>query len=265
MKSAIIAVDKSFNYRIPNLAEDMYVRTGVIGDGSCFFHAYLRAFNFKYKYMPPSERTETVQKLRADLATAVSLETLRAISGGEYRRMLFFGALRQQLERRDIILSAATLVKILEVTTNFKDNFYTTFIEEALREETLAASPVAVKQQFIDAIKQVFVKANESSLDTFRRQLTQAEIGATEIEYISRYLKCNFLFLYETERGIERYPFTVIVNEEWPFCVLLWIERNHYEVIGKKEQKGSNSVINRIFYKDDEIIEKFLKEKQGSF
>ena len=58
--------------------------------------------------------------------------------------------------------------------------------------------------------------------------------------------------------GIERYPFSVILDENWPFCVLLWLHENHYEIIGKSEP---NSVIRRVFYKEDELIEHFWARK----
>ncbi len=245
----ILPPDKSYNYHIPNLSDE-YVRTGTQGDGDCYFHAYLRGFDFKYRHMSASERAEAVQKLRAELADHVTLESLRQISGGEYRRVLFFGALRQLLEKQN----EETLVKILENTTTFKENFYVSFVEMAL--ERLEFQTSAQKRAFVSRIKNLFLQANDLAIDTFKNQLLTAEIGATECEYISRFLKRNFLFIYETENGVERYPFCSVINENWPFCVLLWVQKSHYEVIGRKEREHA-SVINRVFYRGDELVEHF--------
>jgi hypothetical protein len=224
-----------------------------MGDGSCFFHAYLRATNFKYRHMAPSERQEEVRKLREDVAAHVSLESLKEVSFGEQRRMLFFGALRHLLHKHapiaDVQLPA--LVEILEKATTFKENFYMTFMEEALRRDELAAAPVAQKQRFVNTIKEMFHAANELAIDSYKHQILTDEIGSNQIEFIARFLKCNFLFLYETKNGIERYPFSMVIDDSWSYCVFLWVQESHYEVIGKKEP---NSVVNRVFYRDDEIV-----------
>lgn len=253
----ILPPDKSLNYRIPNL-EGHYVRTGIIGDGSCFFHSYLKAFNFKYKTMTTSARKDVVMALRNELASAVDLNSFMKISKGEYRKMLFFGALRQLIRQNATFLSEKQMIDALESATSYKTNFYEKFIEEAFKCEELASAPNSKKQRFVDDMKQLFVKANEMSLNHLKEQLLTAEIGATEIEYISRHLKCNFLFLYETNDGIEVYPFSTIIDVEWPYCVLLWVDGSHYEIIGIKE--GNIGVINRIFYKDDEIVKLFASQ-----
>jgi hypothetical protein len=243
LKTTIALPDKTYNYKINSLPP-VYVRTGVIGDGSCFFHAYLRAFHLKYKYMPTKDRREYVQKLRREIADTVDLEKFKTISDGEYRKMLFFGALRQLLDKQ--------YIPILEKVTTFKENFYTSFIQEIFQE-----MEIADKKAFVAEMKKIFLKANDLALVHFKNTIETEEIGSTEIEYISKHLRCNFLFLYETTDGVEIYPFTKIVDMDWPFCVLLWVQQSHYEIIGKKDE---NSVITRVFYKDDDIVRLFLSD-----
>lgn len=253
MTAMILPPDKTFNYKIPQLSRE-YVRTGVLADGSCFFHSYLRAFNYKYKNMSPTEKKNQVRILREKLAEDLNIDSFRKLSGGEHRKLLFFSALRSLLEKSETILEPQKLVKILEVATTYEGSFYEKFIEESFKEKELSASSVGVKQRFVDKMKDIFYKVNEISIDTFKHQLLYEEVSSVEIEYIARHLMCNFIFIYETERGVERYPFSTIIDKNWPFCVLLWVDRSHYEVIGRKEE---NSVIARIFYEDDEIIRCF--------
>lgn len=256
MKTLILPPDKTFNYQIPNLPA-IYVRTGVIGDGSCFFHSYLRASDYKYRQLTTESRKDAVQKLRNLIADSVTLDSFREISNGEHRKMLFFGALRKLLEQEQKIpfITSTTLVKVLETVTTFTDNFYLSFIEELLK-NIPAETSTNDKRAIVNSVKQIFSRANEISIDYFKTVLCTAEIGSTEIEFISLYLKCNFLFLYETERGIEQYPFSQVINSTWPFYVLLWVQESHYEIIGRKE---NNQVITRIFYAEDDIIKSFIK------
>ena len=256
MKAMILPPDKSYIFNIPKL-ERTYVRTGVIGDGSCFFHSFLRATNYKYKSMNTFERKNAVRALRNELTAAVDFESFRKISGGEYRKMLFFGALRQLLSQYKCILPTDTLFKVLEQATAYKENFYEKFIEEAFTYDALSDAEYSVRQGFVDDIKFLFIKSNELSMSHLRDQLLCAEIGATEIEFISRHLTYNFVFVYETEEGIKPYPFSTILNEEWPYCVLLWVQESHYEVIGVREP---NMVVTRVFYRDDEIVKVYSAE-----
>ena len=258
MKTLILPPDKTFNYQIPNLPA-VYVRTGVIGDGSCFFHSYLRATDHRYRQLTTDSRKDSVQKLRNSIADSVTLDNFRAISNGEHRKMLFFGALRKLLEQEHNIphVSSSCLVKVLETVTTFVDNFYLSFIEQVLT--TIPQDcPTSDKQNIVECIKKIFTRANEISIEYFKTVLCTSEIGSTEIEFVSLYLKCNFLFLYETDKGIEQYPFSQVINDTWQFYVLLWVQESHYEIIGRKD---SNHVITRIFYKEDELIQSFLYNK----
>lgn len=238
---------------MPHLSGE-YVRTGVLADGSCFFHSYLRAFNFKYRNMSPTEKKHQVKLLREKLADGLTIDTFKELSGGEHRKLLFFGALRNLLEKSDTILGPERIVKILEVATTYEGSFYEKFIEESFKEKELASSSNGVKKLFVEKMKKIFFKANDISMDTFKHQLLNEEVSSVEIEYIARFLSCNFIFIYETDRGVERYPFSTIINTEWPYCILLWVDGSHYEIIGRKEE---NMVITRIFYEDDEIVRFF--------
>jgi hypothetical protein len=234
----------------------VYVRTGVIGDGSCFFHSYLRAFDSSYRNKNTSARTETVMRLRETLAESVSLETFKAISNGEYRKMLFFGILRQLFEKSTgQLLSSEELVDILEHTTTFETNFYSEFINSVLHRASTRAREEMLK--FIQHLKQLFIEANDLSIEHFKQSLLHSEIGSTEVEFVARKLECNFIFLFTKEGKVELYPFSAIIDESWPYCVILWVGESHYEVIGRKED---DRTIVRKFYKDDEIIQKYTKE-----
>lgn len=252
----ILPPDKTTNFYIEDLP-NVYVRTGVIGDGSCFFHSYLRAFDTGYRNKNTASRTEAVLRLRETLAESVSLETFKVISNGEYRKMLFFRILRYLFEKSvNQLLSSEELVDILEHTTTFETNFYSEFINSVLQRASTTHTRDKMLN-FIQYLKQLFIEANDISIEHFKQALLHSEIGSTEVEFVARKIECNFIFLFTKEGKVELYPFSAIVDESWPYCVILWVGESHYEVIGRKED---DRTIVRKFYKDDEIIQKYTKE-----
>lgn len=63
-----------FNYNI--------VRVGTIGEGSCFFHSVLTAFNKKYRKMDEQQKMEFVSKLRKSLADRLDMDTFSKLGNG---------------------------------------------------------------------------------------------------------------------------------------------------------------------------------------
>lgn len=251
--------DKTTNFYIEDLP-CIYVRTGVIGDGSCFFHSYLRAFDPAYRGKNTLARTEAVNQLRERLADKVTLESFRTISNGEYRKMLFFGILRQLFEKKETLLPAKELINVLEDTTTYEDNFYVRFIKTVF-----SSLPKEYgnedKRRFVEDIRQFFIDANSISIEHFRESLLRAEIGSTEVEFVARELKCNFIFLFSSEGKIQLYPFSAIIEEDWPYCIVLWVGESHYEIIGRKEE---NKTITRKFFKEDDIIKKYTLNNKSN-
>lgn len=265
---AILPPDRTVICNIPNL-DQTYVRTGIQGDGSCFLHAYLRATNLKYRGMIKSERKESVQILRERLAARVSIETIKGLGCGEHRKMIFFAVLNKIIEggfpKNDeegkLLNSIVNLNEILEKTTTFKKNFYSSFAENLIGEIEKIEPPQPVSDQLKTYIYKkcydFFIETNEKVLDEFRISLLERQISSIEIEFISKQLEINFLFLRENYGNIEFYHEVASIDDySWPFVIMLWIGETHYEILGRKEL---NDTITRKFQKEDEIVQAILK------
>lgn len=74
---------------------DNLVRTGVIADGSCIFHAILSSYSNKYLKMSSGEKSEYIKRLRASLPELITRDIWMRMGQGEVSRIGFFDRFRQ--------------------------------------------------------------------------------------------------------------------------------------------------------------------------
>lgn len=270
---------KTYIYRMP-LSDELgrtLVRTGVYADGNCFIHALLTAIDPKYrKQSTHYAHLKVVREFRKDLAEWLTAERFQQLGHGEQFRMQFMDAfshvlddayntsepsayeeiLRTVVTRADIerdIIPIALLPK--------KDNFYVSFcrdVDQRLRKALHACAPEKV-QALCVWVQQYFVKlfqtAHEQGLEQFRERLARMGewVDALQMECISRYTGYNFLFIREQEA--DTYPGLsdmVSFDPSRQCLVFLWVNKNHFEIIGDLEKKN---IINRVFSADDPFIQ----------
>jgi hypothetical protein len=255
--------DKTSTYYLSfSPPEKVYVRTGVHGDGSCFYHAYLRITKNQYKNASYDERRAYVSRLRNSLAESVTSDSLSKLNNKELRRMLFFEQLRGKLTNEfasdnqygSLLNKFVSLEEVLDASTTFDGNFYTYFIEKI---SEIGRAQLGKKfERFIPFIKEwslkTFSETNEEVIKKFKMQLLKKQVSSTEIEYIARQLECNFLFLREQKV----YPFSANIDAQWPYIILLWKSDIHFEIIG---ELSADKSIRRKFSSDDKIV-KILTE-----
>lgn len=85
----ILPVNKTVAMRTSFEGNDTLVRTGTIGTGSCFYHAFLHGYMREYSSMTREERSRTVRKLRASLAGKVDKEKWEELGGGVIAKIPF--------------------------------------------------------------------------------------------------------------------------------------------------------------------------------
>ena len=78
----MLSVNKSVVFYSPMEGEDVLVRTGTIGEGSCLFHALLHAYSKDYATMDRKGRMKFVRRLRASMAGKVNTESWEDMGGG---------------------------------------------------------------------------------------------------------------------------------------------------------------------------------------
>jgi len=86
----MIPVNKTITFYSPIEGDDdVFVRTGTIPDGSCFYHALLHAYSKDYVAMDKKGRMKFVKRLRASLAGKVDKESWEGVGGGLIAKVPF--------------------------------------------------------------------------------------------------------------------------------------------------------------------------------
>ena len=101
----ILPVNKTVVFTSPLEGDDVLVRTGIIKDGSCFFHAILHAYSKDYTSMNKSERMKFVRKIRASMVGKVDKESWEEMAGGVIAKVPFLEMVHKILSNFDLFLS----------------------------------------------------------------------------------------------------------------------------------------------------------------
>ena len=81
------------------MPEPSFVRTGVIGDGSCIFHAILSSYSNKYIRLSREEKIKHVQQLRNMLPEMLTRDLWANLGKGEIARVHFNQCLIEMIEK----------------------------------------------------------------------------------------------------------------------------------------------------------------------
>lgn len=110
MAQPIKMLDVNKNVTFPSPLEDGLVRTGTIGDGSCFFHSALHATSQEYRLASENERRKIVKQIRKKYAGDMTPELWEKLGRGEIAKVVY------SLYTRDII---DTFYQIVENTGEY--------------------------------------------------------------------------------------------------------------------------------------------------
>lgn len=85
----LLPVNKTVVFYSPVEGKDVLVRTGTIGEGSCFYHALLHAYSKEYVSMDIKGRKKFVQRLRTSMARKVDKNKWESLSNGLIAKIPF--------------------------------------------------------------------------------------------------------------------------------------------------------------------------------
>lgn len=85
----LLPVNKTVVFYSPIEGKDVLVRTGTIGEGSCFYHALLHAYSKEYVSMDTRGRKKFVQRLRSSMARKVDKNRWESLSNGLIAKIPF--------------------------------------------------------------------------------------------------------------------------------------------------------------------------------
>lgn len=97
-KLVALPVSKSVVIRTPFEGDDLLVRTGTIGDGSCFYHSVLHAYSKNYASKNSFQKVKEVKTLREELANKLSIKKWKKIGGGNVAKVAFLENLHNILK-----------------------------------------------------------------------------------------------------------------------------------------------------------------------
>lgn len=70
----MLSVDKNMKFNIPDLYPDI-IRTGTVGEGSCFIHSVLKGLNVdNYSHKTEKEKMDYVEDLRKKISDSITIE-----------------------------------------------------------------------------------------------------------------------------------------------------------------------------------------------
>ena len=263
-----IAPDKTVTLRIPNLDENL-VRTGVVGDGSCFFHAFNLATRRHYRSFNDDEKKHQVQSLRTGLSEFVTAEvwaSLGDIVTVEYETMLsntltsmFVAPFRSLpftgFEKLVAILQEIVDAnKILDIFLPYKKE---TVLQRLVAYISSLLDNDASNQRFIEMCLDFFIKVCEftsvEALRKFKNDIANPLVFADDKMIVVMKLYTNYDFIFIDASTKKMYQQGVTLSGTKPIVIFLWVDGCHYESVGRLL---SGNKIQRIFRYGDDIVGK---------
>ena len=133
----------------PNL-----IRTGTVGDGSCFFHAVLTSISAKYRQKSKSEKHNLVKKTRKKIAGDITIDDWKKFGDSYVALMPTF--MNAQSYFKDVYEYLKKPDKLMGVDSKIKNILNKTLFKECLSHYTLISEILPLE----DLERQVFPHAN---------------------------------------------------------------------------------------------------------
>lgn len=222
--------------------ENEYIKTGVIGDGSCFLHAILHAVSSTYRDYDIPQRVAYVANVRERLD--ITLDQIKKLGGGELYRLVFTECLCQIIKEYGDIPQTMWDNHLIPYISNHWKTTCSEDLTELLSE----------KFTILVSLRNVWKYTDQLVHQTFQKRIREEWVDEYMIEYFCKIFQRNILILSDKDGEIGLYK---IYPEKTPFgkyVVVYWIGECHYEIIGKVE---NGTCVQRQFTKEDEIVTMF--------
>jgi len=198
----MLEVNKSVVFYSPFEGDDVLVRTGTIGEGSCLFHALLHAYSKDYAIMDRQGRMKFVRRLRASMAGKVNIESWEDMGSGLISKIPFQENVYEILFIFYKLIgggkpsgrsSRRVLKKIFKDSK--PDELYKIISELLTFEEiTSICLPTAYDISDNDKIEKTIEIVSETVVEFLNKKPEMCKIGVKKAEYILK----NVLFMVET-------------------------------------------------------------------
>lgn len=220
--------------------DSKYIKTGVIGDGSCFIHAVLHAVSSTYREYDISKRIAHVYNIRQQLS--ISLEQIKKLGQGELYRILFLEHLHDIVkEYSDISLTVWEKHFIPYISNHWKTTSHSDITSLLHHQFTILTD-----------LQRIWKYTDQLVEKTFQQRLRNEWIDEYMIEYFCKLFQRNIIMLHDRDKQLSLYKLYPETFKYPKYVVLIWLDECHYEVLGKVIHQGTS--IQRQFTKEDDII-----------
>lgn len=220
------------------------LRTGMIADGSCFYHSLCYSLFQEYRDLSDMDKRNYVQNIRMKILQDLSIDQFKELGKGEMYRMQFILVLRHTLQK--------TMSAIKAYPFEFWDNTVLSKISTEWKDtsnETILKIVKNIVPAFIKNMNLVLQLTEKITFRHFKKHIQTEWVDEFAMELISNYFKCNFFFFHSETRL--PYHTRIIHPDHRRNVLFLWIHESHYESIGELYQEKK---VKRVFTNRDKII-----------
>lgn len=243
-KLKMIDMDKNVVFNVSYL-EYPLIRTGTIGDGSCFFHAVMKSIYPNYSKKTENERREMISKLRLKLSDSLSLEQWESLGNGLLSYMSIIPKVIDYITN-NFSIEISNIAKKLD---NIKDSTLKIFHKNLIS---------SVPDEYKEKLDNVFNDVKDNEFKKFKNLLKDCKIwvgqeegSVNAFEYLSNWLNIDIYILKDTIRAPYKQGFDCnIIYKGRQSILVLWVEESHYEAVCIM----TDGKIKRVFNPDDDII-----------
>ena len=191
----MLPVNKSVVFYSPVEGEDVLVRTGTIGEGSCLFHALLHAYSKDYATMDRKGRMKFVIRLRASMAGKVDSESWEEMGGGVISKVPYQENVREILDNfyqfvqdGGRVRGRSTRRVVKKLTKNGELNDVYKVLTELVSFKTLTSTclPRGYDRTQDEKIDQTNIVVCEEVLEHLRGLKEMKQLGDKKAAYIEK-------------------------------------------------------------------------------
>ena len=220
------------------------VRTGTVGEGSCFYHSVLRAIDSNYVKLSEKERKILVSELRKKMASELTKEKWLKLANGSLAYGLIVPRFTKWVKQQKIQEATKVIDKIIKNDIS----------------EFLAALISLTPENENKKLSHAFNVITDRAFNEFKETLTRCDAwvgygpGSVDaFEYISDTFNIDIYIIRDSTRKPYRSGTDCSARyKNRKSIIILWVGESHYEVVGRLEGKK----VIRVFEPDDPLIRK---------
>lgn len=259
---------------------DTLVRTGVHGDGSCFFHSYLLATENHYRSLSYEERLQKVKTLRQQLADSITLDkwyALEDIATVESERVLTEHISQLYTDPSSLSCVNQNVWDIMKQLFK-KDEIEKTLLPLSNDKSKISKlvsdklSPLTCSMETAEDIQYMtnleklsnellitlVDSATQNAMENFKKSLAEPSTEVNDAMLTAFRFFCKYDLIFVNGRTRQRYETGHAISGKKPIVIILWVNECHYESVGRLL---SGNKIQRIFEPSDHLIE-ILEDKE---